>query len=694
MTPTPPSPPRHPRTIVQLGRERVDEYGWMKDDNWQAVLRDPTVVKADVREHLEAENAYQAAMLACAEPLKARLFEEMKGRIKQDDASVPSPDGPFEYFHRFELGAQHPRHVRRPRGEAGAETVLLDEEAEAAGKAYYSVDGAAHSPDHALFAWSVDEQGSEYHEIFVRDLASGELLRDGPQSATGDFAFSPDSAWLFWIWRDENARPAKVFRRPARGGEDVLIYEEQDQGMFLGVGVTADRSHILIVSQNQETSAVRLIPAAEPTAAPIVAIPAHEGVRYDLDRWSDRWVIRTNADGAVDFKLAVSRGVIPTPETWQTLIEHHPGRLIAGFALYQGHMARLERENACNRIVIADRDGGDHLIEFDEAAYALTLSPGLEYATTTTRFVYQSPTTPRQWFDYDMATRERTLRKTQQVPSGHDPSRYETHRLFATAADGQSVPITVLKLRETALDGSAPLMLYGYGSYGIPMEPAFSTQTLSLVDRGWIWATAHVRGGSDKGWGWFLEGRGLKKRNTFTDFIACAEHLAAEGYGRRGRIVAYGGSAGGMLVGAVANLRPDLWGAVIAAVPFVDVLNTMSDDTLPLTPPEWPEWGNPLTDPAAYDYIAGYSPYDNVAAQAYPAIFAHGGLTDPRVTWWEPQKWIARLRDHSTSGRPLLLKINMEAGHGGASGRFDHLKEVALDYAFAVWAIEGEEALA
>ena len=694
MKPAPPTPPRRPKRIVQLGRERIDDYAWMKDENWQAVLRDPSALAPELRGHLEAENAYQAALLAPVEPLRERLFEEMKGRIKEDDSSVPSPDGSFEYFYRYALGAQHPCHLRRPRGSTGPETVLLDEDAEAKGKAYYSVAEVTHSPDHALYAWAVDEQGSEYYRIFVRDLASGEILADGPSSATGDFVFSPDSNWLYWIWRDQNARPAKVFRRPARGGEDSIVYEEPDQGMFLGVGLTADRTHILIASQNQETSEARLIPATVPEADPWVAIPRRQGVRYDLDRWGDRWVIRTNADGAVDFKIATSRADVPSPDTWETLVEHQSGRLIAGCALYRTHMVRLERENACNRIVVAARDGDDHVIAFDEAAYALSLSPGLEYDTATTRFVYQSPTTPRQWFDYDMDRRTRTLRKTQEVPSGHDPARYETHRLFAVAADGQQVPITVLKRRDTPLDGSAPLMLYGYGSYGIPMEPSFSTQTLSLVDRGWIWATAHVRGGSDKGWGWFLDGRGLKKRNTFTDFIACAEHLADAGYGRRGRMCAYGGSAGGMLVGAVANLRPDLWGAVIAAVPFVDVLNTMSDESLPLTPPEWPEWGNPLTDPDAYDYIAGYSPYDNVTDQAYPTIFAHGGLTDPRVTWWEPQPWIARLRDHSASGRPLILKINLEAGHGGASGRFDHLREVALDYAFAVWAIEGEASLA
>ena len=690
--PARPVPRKEPRRIEQLGRLRVDDYAWMKDDNWREVLRDPGVVRSEIRDHLVAENAYLKAVLAATEPLQARLFEEMKGRIKEDDASVPSPDGPFDYFSRYALGAQHPRHVRQRRA-GGPEEVLLDEEEAAKGKTYYAVDAASHSPDHALYAWAVDEQGSEYHDILVRDLDTGAVLPGGPTSASGSLVFSPDSRWLFWVWRDDNARPAKVFRRPARGGDDVLIYEEVDEGMFLGVGVTADDSHILIEIQNQETSEVWLIPAGDPTAAPIVAEPRRAGVRYDLEHWNDRWLIRTNAGEAVDFALMASTAAVPKAATWDDWIGHRSGRLIAGVAAFKDHLVRLEREDARDRLVVMARDGAEHEIAFDEAAYALSLSPGYDYDTQTTRFVYQSPTTPRQWFDYDMATRVRTLRKTQEVPSGHDPALYETRRLDAIAADGERVPITLLMKKGTPLDGSAPLMLYGYGAYGHPHTPTFSTQALSLVDRGWVWASAHVRGGSDKGWGWFLDGRKFHKKNTFTDFIACAEQLISEGFTRPGRIAAYGGSAGGMLVGAVANMRPDLWGAVIAAVPFVDVLSTMSDVSLPLTPPEWPEWGNPIEDPAAYDYIASYSPYDNVVAQAYPAILARAGLSDPRVTWWEPQKWIARLREHSHSGRPVLLSCNLEAGHGGASGRFDHLKEVALDYAFAVWAIEGKGAL-
>jgi oligopeptidase B len=690
MAPPPPPRPRlEPRRIEQLGRVRIDDYAWMKDDNWQAVLRDPNCVKAEIRDHLVAENAYLKAVLADTEDIQAALFEEMKARLKTDDSSVPSPDGPFEYFSRYEAGAQHPRHVRRPRGAAdGApEEVLLDEAAEAMGKAYYAVDAAAHSPDHQLYAHAVDEQGSEYHRILIRDLASGETLPSGPENASGSFAFSPDARWLFWVWRDENARPARVYRRQARGGDDILVYEEADEGMFLGLSVTADDSHILIEVHNQETSEIWIIPASDPNAAPVVAATRRVGVRYDLDHWTDRWLIRTNEGGAVDFKVMCATADVPSRGAWREWLPHQTGRLIAQLAPFKDHLVRLERENACDRIVIRSRDGDEGVIDFDESAYALSLSPGLEYDTPLVRFVYQSPTTPRRWFDYDMTSGARTLRKTQIVPSGHDPADYETHRLWATAPDGEAVPITVLMRRGTPRDGAAPVMLYGYGAYGYPQEATFSTQALSLVDRGWVWASAHVRGGSDKGWGWFLDGRGARKMNTFTDFIACAEHLIESGLGRAGRMVAYGGSAGGLLVGAVLNMRPDLWGAAIAAVPFVDVLNTMSDPSLPLTPPEWPEWGNPLVDSVAYDQIAAYSPYDNVAALPYPAVLARGGLSDPRVTWWEPEKWIARLRERTTGEAPLLLHMNLEAGHGGAPGRYEHLKEVALDYAFALWAL-------
>jgi oligopeptidase B len=688
--PTPPAAAKVPKHITQLGRERVDDYAWLRDDNWQAVLRDPHAIRADVKAHLEAENAYTKAMLATTEPLQDAMFAEMKGRIKEDDASVPSPDGPYDYFWRYETGAQHPIHARQPRG-GGPETILIDEDALSKGHAYFHVGAARHSPDHRLFAYAVDEQGSEVYRIQVKDLETGDLLPEPVESATGDFTWSPDSAWLFWIWRDDNGRPAKVYRRPARGGikDDVLVYEEPDDGFFLSIGTTSSDAYIVIGAGDHETSEARLIPASDPTAEPHVVEPRTEGLRYDIEHWDGRILIHTNADGAIDFKVVEAPEANPGRANWKDRIVHNPGQFIVGIGAYKDWLVRLVRENALNRIILTARGSGEeHAIAFDEEAYALGLGGGYEFDTTTMRFVYESPTTPKQWIDYDMATGARTLRKTQEVPSGHDPAAYVTRRLYAKAADGAEVPITVLMRADTPLDGSAPMLLYGYGAYGLSMDPHFSIRQLSLVDRGWIWATAHVRGGSEKGYGWFLDGRGPKKPNTFTDFIASAEHLIGHGYGRKGRIVAYGGSAGGMLMGAIANMRPDLWAGIIGAVPFVDVLNTISDATLPLTPPEWPEWGNPLTDEKAYDLIASYSPYDNVRSKAYPAMLATGGLSDPRVTYWEPAKWVAKLREQTTGDAPILLKINMEAGHGGASGRFDFLKEIALDYAFAVWAID------
>lgn len=691
--PMPPVAKKVPVTLTQLGRTRTDDYAWLKDENWQQVMRDPKVLRADIRSYLEEENAYTKAMLEPTEGLQKTLFEELKGRIKEDDSSVPDPDGAWEYYTRYDAGAQYPKHYRRPRA-GGAESVLLDEPALAVGKAHFDVGGAQHSPDHTVYAYAVDEQGSEYYEIRIVDLATGATLPDGPKSSSGDFVFSPDSRYLFWIWRDEEGRPKKVYRRTLRGGaaDDALIYEEPDDGFFLGLGVTNSRAFILIASGNQETSEVRVIPAAAPLSPPAVFATRETGMLYDIEHWGGAWYIRTNADGAVDFKIMTTSESATPRRYWKDWLPHQPGRLIVGIGAFKNHLIRLERVNALPRIVVRDTAGAEHEVSFPEEAYALALDGGYEWDTTVMRYVYNSPTTPRSWVDYDMVSRAKTVRKVQEIPSGHDPAKYVTRRFSARAADGAEVPITVLMRAGAKLDGSAPLLLYGYGSYGIPMEADFSIRRLSLVDRGWIWAIAHIRGGSEKGWGWFLDGRKDKKKNTFTDFIACAEELVARGYGTKGKIVAYGGSAGGLLMGAVTNMRPDLWAGVIAAVPFVDVLNTMSDTSLPLTPPEWPEWGNPIEDAAAYDYIQSYSPYDQIGPRAYPAFLATGGLSDPRVTYWEPAKFVAKLRPNSTSGRPVLLRINMDAGHGGASGRFDFLKEVALDFAFALRAVGSPEA--
>ena len=469
------------------------------------------------------------------------------------------------------------------------------------------------------------------------------------------------------------------------GGGDAVVYEESDPGFFVGIGKSESGRFATISAHDHTTSEVRLIDADAPESAPLLVAARAAGVEYDVSHRGDRLFIRTNDGGAVDFKIVTAKLDASERAGWSDWLAHQPGVYVRGQHLFAGHHVRLERAGGLPRIVVTDLASGEaHAIEFDEEAYDLALLPGYEFDTATLRFVYSSMTTPAQTFDYDMRTRERRLRKTQEVPSGHDPADYVTRRLTATGSDGVRIPVSVLHRRTTPLDGSAPLLLYGYGAYGHAIPAAFSTDRLSLVDRGFVYAIAHIRGGADLGYRWYLDGKRENKPNSFADFISAAERLIAGGYTAKGRIAAHGASAGGMLMGAVANLRPDLFAAILAEVPFVDVLNTMCDADLPLTPPEWPEWGNPLEDEAAYRLIASYSPYDNVAAQDYPAIFATGGLTDPRVTYWEPAKWVARLRRLNTGDRPVLLHTNMEAGHGGASGRFDRLVEVAMVYAFAI----------
>jgi oligopeptidase B len=691
---TPLAPPVariEPKTYTQIGRTRVDNYAWLKDDNWQEVMRDPSLLKADIRAYLDEENAYRDQQMASTAALQERIYQEMRGRTKEDDSTVPAPDGAWEYYRRFETGAQHPKYARQPRG-GGAEQVLIDVDAQAQGKTFYKVISGQHAPDHSMFAYAVDEQGSEIYTVYVKDLATGQTLAAHIGDCTGDFCWSPDARYIFWTFRDNNGRPAKIYRRPARGGEDTLVYDEPDDGFFLSVGPTESHDFILISAGNGSQSEYYTIPAANPTAQPILFSVREPDMLYAPTHWDGRWYIVTNADGAVDFKIMTAEVGRTGRAQWREFLAHEAGRYVLGLHATKDYLVRAERVNALPRIVIRHRGGAEHDISLGEQAYNIEMAGGYEYDTATLRYIYESPTTPLKWFDYDMSAKTQVLRKTQEIPSGHNPDDYLTGRFFALSSDGKRIPITVLYKRGTPLNGSAPLYLYGYGSYGISMDADFSVRRFSLVDRGWIYAIAHVRGGSEMGFGWFQDGRRFNKRNTFTDFIAVAEELIGAGYGRPGNIVCEGRSAGGLLMGAINNMRPDLWAGVIGGVPFIDVINTMSDTSLPLTPPEWPEWGNPLEDAAAYDYMASYCPYTNITPKNYPAVLSTGGLTDPRVTYWEPAKWVAKLRPHTTSGRPILLKMNMGAGHAGSAGRFEFLRELAHDYAFAIKAIGAEEA--
>ncbi len=694
MAPEPPRAARRPHATTVHGITVEEPYAWLRADNWREVMRDPAVLDGEIRAYLEAENAYADAYFAPLDALKTKLVAEMRARMKEDDSTVPSPDGPFAYFSRHREGGQHPLACRKPFPEQAGDTdqILLDGDKEAEGKPYFRFGGWRHTPNHRRLAFSADETGAELYTLRVRDIDSGADLPDLITGTTGDLLWGSDGATLYYIRRDEEHRPSKVFRHRigADPADDVLIYEEADKGFFVSLGETQSRAFGLISCGDHETSEVHVLDLADPLALPRLVAARAEGVRYEVEHHpdlsgADSLVILTNADGAEDFKIVTAPVLTPERAMWRDLVPHEPGRMILNVTVFARHMARLEREAGLPRIVIrALASGEEHPIAFAEEAYALGMDGGFEFDTAHLRFTYASMTTPAEVWRYEMDSRDRTLLKQQEVPSGHDPESYVTRRVFARAPDGEEVPISLLYRAGTKLDGSAPVLLYGYGAYGISIPAGFSTSRLSLVDRGFIFAIAHIRGGTEKGWRWYKDGKLGKKTNTFTDFIAAAEHLIITGIARPDGIVAHGGSAGGMLMGAIANMRPDLFAGIVAEVPFVDVLATMLDDTLPLTPPEWPEWGNPIRDEDAFRRILSYSPVNNVSAQDYPAIFALAGLTDPRVTYWEPAKWMARLREANTSQPPLLLRTNMEAGHGGAAGRFDRLDEVALIYGFAL----------
>jgi oligopeptidase B len=684
-----PVAPRHPHQFTTHGITVNDDYAWLKDARWQEVLRDPSILDPEIRLYLEAENAYTDSLLGHTASLQKTLVAEMRGRIKEDDSSVPSPDGPYAYMRKFREGGQHELFGRSPR-DGGEATIILDGDKLAADHSYFKFGGARHSPDHKLEAWSADVAGSEYFSIRVRDWADGTDSADLVEETDGGVVWTLDSKAFFYVKLDDNHRPMQVWRHRLGTGQadDVLVYEEQDAGWFTHIHESASGRFCVIAGGDHETSEQRLIDLADYEATPRLVAAREDGVQYSLADRGDELFILTNADDAIDFKIVTAPLATPERANWRDLIPHRAGIYVIDMELYSGHLVRLERANALPSILIRDLTTCDeHAIAFDEAAYSLDTMGGYEFDTTSLRFSYSSMTTPSEVYDYDMASRSRVLRKRQEIPSGHNPADYITTRIMATSHDGAQVPVSILHRKDLKRDGRAPLLLYGYGSYGMAMPASFSANRLSLVDRGFVYAIAHIRGGADKGWGWYLDGKREKKTNSFDDFAASGRALIAAKYTSAKRIVGHGGSAGGMLMGAVANRAGELFAGIVAEVPFVDVLSTMLDDTLPLTPPEWPEWGNPIESADDFKTILSYSPYDNVAAKDYPAILAMGGLTDPRVTYWEPAKWIARLRATMSSGGPVLLRTNMGAGHGGASGRFNRLDEVAIAYGFALWAV-------
>jgi oligopeptidase B len=689
----PPLAPRRPHALRAHGDERVDDWYWLRERD------DPRV-----REYLEAENAYTQAVGAATDGLRGRLYDEIVGRVQETDVSAPVAKGPFEYFTRTIEREQYAVHCRRPAGTGGLpdpfaapgsapdEDVMLDENALAAGHDYFALGGFSVSPDQAVLAYSTDVTGGERYELRFRDLTTGADLPDVVPDVYYGLAWANDNRTIFYTRPDEAMRPWQVWRHTlgTAAADDLLVRQEDDDRYYASVERARTGSLVVLTFGSKLTTEVWLVDADDPGAAPRLVEARDQGVEYHVEHHAtaahgDRLYVLTNADGAENFKLMVAPAASPGRAAWEEVVAHRADVRLEGVDAFAGHLVVSERTEGLERIAVHRLADGDvHTVAMPEPVYSAWVGANLEFETTTLRFGYSSLATPASAYDYDYDTRATTLVKRQPVRGGYDPDAYETERLWATAPDETRVPISLVRPRNVARDGRAPLLLYGYGSYEVSIDPTFSSVRLSLLERGFGWAIAHVRGGGELGRHWYEDGKLARKTNTFTDFVACAEHLVAEGYTSPDRLVARGGSAGGLLMGAVVNARPDLFRAVVAEVPFVDCLTTILDEDLPLTVTEWEEWGNPVADADIYALMKSYSPYDNVEAKEYPALLVTGGLNDPRVQYWEPAKWVAKLRATKTDDRPLLLKMEMGAGHGGPSGRYDAWKDEAFVLAFVL----------
>jgi len=675
----PPTAAIRPKVIERHGDSRTDNYFWLRDK------ANPEVIA-----HLEAENRYTESRMKATEALQSTLYREIVDRIQEDDTSAPTRNGEFEYYTRTAKGQQYPQWCRR-RGAAGAEQVLLDGNELAKGHQYFQVGVFSVSPDQKLLAYGTDTEGDEILTVRVKDLTTGQLLPDKITNANYSLVWAEDNKTLFYNVLDAAKRPYKVFRHTlGEAKPDTEVHHETDERFTVEIAKTRSKAFVLLQINSAITSEVRYLPAAKPTAAFQVLYPRVQDIEYEATHHGGHWYIRINDTGRT-FRLI--QAPLADPSQRKELIPARSGVTLEDVSAFADHLVITEREQGLRQLRVRRlSNGAEHFVTLPEPVYTLAAQGGPEFDTTLLRFHYTSLVTPPSTFDYDMNARTRTLVKQQPVLGGFDSKNYTSERIFATAADGTKVPVSLVYRKGLKKDGKAPALLYGYGSYGIPSEPNFSSERLSLLDRGFVYAIAHIRGGSDLGKTWHDAGKMLNKRNTFSDFIAAADLLSKEKYTQPKRLAIMGGSAGGLLMGAVVNMRPDLFGAVIAKVPFVDVLSTMMDATLPLTVGEYEEWGNPA-DEKAYSYMRSYSPYDNVESQAFPNMLVTAGLNDPRVSYWEPAKWVAKLRAVKKDNNLLLLKTNMGAGHFGASGRYERYKETAFDYAFLFQAL-GVEGIA
>jgi len=678
---TPPVAEKQPKRIEAQGDVRIDDYFWLRERENPAV-----------RAYVEAENQYTNAVMAHTQTLQTKLAREMRSRIQERDASVPEQIDDYFYYHRYEEGKQYPIHCRKQGSLDGPEEILLDQNELAAGQAFCKLGIYQISPNHGLLAFSVDYEGNERFVLRVKDLATGQLLADAIPETFYSVEWAADNRTLFYNKQDAVWRPYKVFRHRLGDdpSQDHLVMHETDDAYWLQLGKTKDQHYIILDLHSSTTKEAWFIPAAQPDAAAVVIHPREHKLEYSVEHHSGQFLITTNWQ-AENFRVMTAPVATPGKGHWRERIAHRATVKVDGVEPFQNFWVTHEREDGlCQLRVIDLRTQQDHRVAFPEPVYSCSSHANPDFQSNLLRFTYTSLTTPNTVYDYDMADRTLAFKKQQPVLGGYDATQYETLRLVAPARDGTPVPISLVRRKDAPTDQPLPMLLYGYGSYGASIEPAFNANRISLLDRGVTYAIAHIRGGGEMGKRWHLDGKLLRKMNTFTDFVDCAQYLVDTGYTVPDRLTAMGRSAGGLLMGAVVNLRPELFKAIIAGVPFVDVINTVLDPTIPLTVIEWEEWGNPHKADE-YTYMRAYSPYDTLEAKAYPHMLATAGFNDSRVQYWEPAKWVAKLRTLKTDSNRLLLKTNMGAGHSGASGRFDYLNEIAFEYAFLLDALGIEE---
>lgn len=669
---------KKPHTTIIHGHERIDNYAWLRDRN------NPEVIA-----HLEEENRYAESVMKHARVLQNTLFEEMKGRIPAVDMSAPvRRRGDYWYYSRTEAGKQYSLHCRRKYSMNAPEEVLLDENRLAKGRDFFKIGVFVISPDQRKLAYSVDIKGSLHFTLFVRDLDTGETLKEHIPNTDTSLAWHNSSNAFFYTVLDQAVRPFRVFKHVLGTMHDLdaLVYQEDDERFSVSVCNTRSRKYVFVEIRSRVTTELRFMSADTDRVSLDVFLPREEGHEYSVDHSGAAFFVLTN-DNAPNFRLVTTPETQTSKEHWQEIVPHSDDVTLEGMDAFQDHLVLYERSGGLPQLRIFDlKTMADHRVAFPEQTYSVAGSRNPIFESATVRYMYTSLVTPLATFEYNMRTRERTQIKQEEVVGGYDPSLYTVERAFATAHDGARIPISLVYKRALKREGGNPLFLTGYGSYGVSYDAEFSSQRISLLDRGFVFAIAHIRGGGDMGRQWYEHGKYLNKKNTFYDFIACGEYLVEAGYTTKERVIISGVSAGGLLVGAVVNMRPDLWGAAIAGVPFVDVINTMLDQTLPLTAGEYEEWGNP-NEKTYYEYMFSYSPYDQVSSQSYPRMLVTAGLNDSQVPYWEPAKWVAKLRELKQDGNILLLKTNMGAGHHGASGRYDRLKERAFEYAFAIDAV-------